>query len=104
VSPGIGRGRARVVLHPEDLARVEPGEILVVRGADPGWTVVFDRLAGLVAESGGQLSHAAVIARECRLPAIVAVSRATSLIQTGEEIVVDGTAGVIRRVATLTAG
>src|SRR5439155_7833313 len=56
VSPGVGRGQARIVRAPEDLAEVRPGEVLVARGADPGWTVVFDRLARLVTESGGQLS------------------------------------------------
>jgi phosphohistidine swiveling domain-containing protein len=98
VSPGIGRGRARVVLRPDELAQLTSGEILVVRGADPGWTVVFDRVAALVAESGGQLSHAAVVARECQLPAVVAVTGATSLIHTGDELVVDGSTGVIQRV------
>ncbi len=96
VSPGIGRGRARIILTPDDLARIQPGEVLVTRGADPGWTVVFDRLAALVTESGGQLSHAAVVARESGLPAVVAVARATQLIRAGDEVLVDGRSGVIR--------
>jgi rifampicin phosphotransferase len=95
VSPGIGRGRARVVGTPEDLAAVQPGEVLVARGADPGWTLVFDRLAALVTESGGQLSHAAVVAREFRLPAVLGVSRATEAIHTGDELVVDGATGAV---------
>jgi pyruvate,water dikinase len=96
VSPGVGRGRARVVVRPDDLAAIRPGEVLVARGADPGWTAVFDRLAAIVAESGGQLSHASVVAREYRLPAVVAVPRATRIIRTGDELVVDGTTGVIQ--------
>jgi pyruvate,water dikinase len=95
VSPGIGRGRARVVGTPEDLAAVQPGEVLVARSADPGWTLVFDRLAALVTESGGQLSHAAVVARELRLPAVLAVPGATEVIHTGDELVADGATGVI---------
>jgi phosphohistidine swiveling domain-containing protein len=97
VSPGIGRGPARVVLRPEDLTAIQPGDVLVTRGADPGWTVVFDRLAGLVTESGGQLSHAAVVAREYGLPAVVAVARATELIRSGEPLLVDGTAGLVQK-------
>jgi pyruvate,water dikinase len=96
VSPGIGRGRARVVVRPDELASVQPGEVLVTRGADPGWTVVFERLAALVTESGGQLSHAAVVAREYRLPAVLGVSGATTRIRTGDLVAVDGDAGVVR--------
>ncbi len=98
VSPGVGRGPARIVLHPDDLAAIEPGDVLVARGADPGWTPIFDRLAALVMETGGQLSHASVVAREYRLPAVVGVSRATRVIRPGENLVVDGSTGVVRRV------
>jgi pyruvate,water dikinase len=97
VSPGTGQGRARIVLRPEDLAAVRIGEVLVARGADPGWTTVFDRLAAIVSESGGQLSHASVVAREYRLPAVVAVPGATQLIRTGDELLVDGSTGVVSR-------
>lgn len=96
VSPGMGRGKARVVLRASDLARVRSGEVLVARSADPGWTAVFDRLSGLVAESGGQLSHASVVAREFQLPAVVAVPRATDLVRTGDELEVDGRNGIVR--------
>lgn len=98
VSPGIGRGKARIILHPDDLDRIEPGDVLVTRGADPGWTPVFDRLAALVMETGGQLSHASVVAREYRLPAVVGIASATNLIQSGEDLIVDGSTGVVRRV------
>jgi len=97
VSPGTGRGKARVILHPDDLDRIEPGDILVTRGADPGWTPVFDRLAALVMETGGQLSHASVVAREYRLPAVVGIDGATAIIQNGEDLFVDGSLGVVRR-------
>ncbi|MGH2458988.1 MAG: PEP-utilizing enzyme, partial [Chloroflexota bacterium] len=98
VSPGVGRGRARIVLRPDDLESVEPGDVLVARGADPGWTPVFDRLAALVMETGGQLSHASVVAREYRLPAVVGITGATRAIQPGESLVVDGSTGRVRRV------
>ncbi|HEX5416825.1 MAG TPA: PEP-utilizing enzyme, partial [Chloroflexota bacterium] len=95
VSPGVGRGRVRVISRADDLAGVRPGEILVTRGADPAWTIVFGELAGLITESGGQLSHAAVAAREYHLPAVLGVPRATEVIRTGDEVLVDGTAGQI---------
>lgn len=98
VSPGIGRGKARIILHPDDLDRIETGEVLVTRGADPGWTPVFDRLAALVMETGGQLSHASVVAREYRLPTVVGIASATDLIQPGEDLIVDGSTGIVRRV------
>jgi pyruvate,water dikinase len=99
VCPGVGRGTARVVRGPSDLTALQAGEVLVTRGADPGWTLLFDRLAALVTESGGQLSHAAVVAREYRLPAVLAVPRATDVIHTGDELVVDGATGVVTVVA-----
>ena len=102
VSPGVGRGRARIVLRPDDLESVEPGDVLIARGADPGWTPVFDRLAALVMETGGQLSHASVVAREYRLPAVVGISDATRLILPGENVVVDGSSGTVRRVGIST--
>jgi phosphohistidine swiveling domain-containing protein len=95
-SPGIGRGRARVVTVPEELEAVRDGEVLVARAADPGWTVVFDRVAALALETGGQLSHAAVVAREYRLPAVVAVAGLLDRVRTGAELIVDGTHGTIQ--------
>ena len=100
VSPGVGRGRARIVVHPDDLDAVEPGDVLVTRGADPGWTPVFDRIAALVMETGGQLSHASVVAREYRLPAVVGIPGATATIRPGEELVVDGSTGTVHRLGT----
>lgn len=99
VSPGVGRGKARVILRPDDLEEIRPGEVLVTRGADPGWTPVFDRVAALVMETGGQLSHASVVAREYRLPAVVGIAHATNLIQSGDDLVVDGSTGVVRRLS-----
>jgi pyruvate,water dikinase len=95
VSPGIARGLVRVLTTPEQLARIAPGEILVTRGADPGWTVVFGRIAGLVMEVGGQLSHGAVVAREYGLPAVVGIHGATRRLKDGQEVIVDGLAGTV---------
>ena len=76
-------GRVRVIRHPEEADSVRHGEILVARFTDPAWTPLFPRLAGLITEVGGWLSHAAIVAREHHLPAIVGVSGALGTLKTG---------------------
>jgi pyruvate,water dikinase len=71
------------------------GEILVGRSTDPSWTPLFLVAAGIVMEQGGPLSHAAIIARELRLPAVLNVGGATRRIATGTALSVDGTAGTV---------
>jgi rifampicin phosphotransferase len=95
VSPGLARGPVRIVTTPDQLDRIIAGDILVTRGADPGWTPVFGRLAGLVMEMGGQLSHGAVVAREYGLPAIAGVPGVTQRLKDGQQIIVDGLAGTV---------
>ncbi len=93
-SAGVATGTARVILDPVG-AHLEPGEILVAPSTDPGWTPLFLTAGGLVMEMGGANSHGAVVAREYGIPAVVGVANATSIIVTGDEIVVDGTAGSV---------
>jgi len=95
VSPGLAQGPARLVAGPWEFARVQTGDILVAATADPGWTPLFGKLAGLVLETGGLLSHAAVVAREYGLPAVMGVPDATRQLQDGQIVRVDGTAGVV---------
>jgi rifampicin phosphotransferase len=93
-SAGRVTGIARVVLDP-DGARIEPGEILVAPSTDPGWTPLFLTAGGLVMEMGGAMSHGAVVAREYGIPAVVGVAQATTRINTGQRICVDGGAGTV---------
>ena len=95
VSPGLAQGPARLVAGPWEFARVQAGDVLVAATADPGWTPLFGRLAGLVLETGGLLSHAAVVAREYGLPAVMGVPEATRQLQDGQIVQVDGTAGLV---------
>ncbi len=95
VSPGTARGPARVLHHAADASALRAGEILVTHSTDPAWTSAFGRAAGLVLELGSQLSHGAVVARECRLPAVANISGATQHIQDGAEILIDGRAGTV---------
>ncbi|QYN40214.1 phosphoenolpyruvate synthase [Pseudonocardia sp. DSM 110487] len=94
-SAGTVTAPARVVLDPVG-ARLEPGEILVAPSTDPGWTPLFLTAGGLVMEMGGPNSHGAVVAREYGIPAVVGVADATTRITTGDEVTLDGAAGVVR--------
>jgi pyruvate,water dikinase len=92
-SCGTVTGAARVVLTPQEASRLQPGEILVTRATDPGWTPVFSTIGGAVLEIGGLLSHGAIVAREYGIPAVVNVAGATRRIADGQQVTVDGTTG-----------
>jgi rifampicin phosphotransferase len=94
-SQGQVTGIARVIHTPQEATRLQPGEILVTRATDPGWTPVFSVISGLVLEVGGQLSHGAIVAREYGLPAVVNVAGATQKISDGDKITVDGGQGCV---------
>jgi pyruvate,water dikinase len=93
-SSGRARGTARVVLDPAT-DRLEPGEILVARSTDPGWTALFAIAGALVIERGGILSHGAIVAREFGVPAVVGVEGITRRLRGGEELLVDGDTGEV---------
>jgi len=94
-SPGTFNGVARVVESIKELSQLEDNEILITSNTDPAWTAVFSKIGGLITETGGILSHGAVISREYRIPAVTAVKGATKLFKTGEKLVIDGNEGVI---------
>jgi pyruvate,water dikinase len=98
-SPGQATGIARVVRGPEDFARVSAREVLVCTTTTPAWTPLFPSLAGLVTDSGGILSHAAVVAREYALPAVVGAEVATTVVPDGALVSVDGSTGEVRILA-----
>ncbi|MBN2009052.1 hypothetical protein JW960_06885, partial [candidate division KSB1 bacterium] len=95
VSPGNIRAQAAVVNSLADALNIEQGHIIVTRSVDPAWTSVFAKAAGLVLEVGGVLSHASIVAREFRLPAVTNVSGATRQIRDGDYVEVDGQKGTI---------
>jgi pyruvate,water dikinase len=92
-SPGHARGAAHVARTVEDAVGMAPGAILVCPFTTPAWVPVLDRVTGVVTETGGLLSHAAVICREVGVPAVLGVRRATERIPPGRAISVDGTRG-----------
>jgi pyruvate,water dikinase len=95
-SPGLIRGPARIIHTLADAGRLQPGDILVTVTTLPPWTPLFGRAAAVITESGGILSHAAIVAREYGIPAVVGVAGATNLIQDGQVIEVNGTTGTIQ--------
>jgi len=96
-SSGSYQGTARVLQSVDEVGRLERGDVLVTRFTDPGWTSSFAGLGAVVTETGGVLSHAAVIAREYGFPAVLGVSGATQTIQDGERVLVDGDNGRVVR-------
>jgi pyruvate,water dikinase len=95
VSNGTARGRVKV-LHTPDEKPLAPGEILVARATDPGWTPLFVNAAAVVLEVGGMMQHGALVAREYGKPCVVGIEDATSRLHDGDLVEVDGTGGVVR--------
>ena len=89
------RGTARVVLTNDQFGQIQPGDIIVCPSSNPSWVPVFAIAGGLVTNTGGVLSHAAVVARELGLPAVVGVADATVHIADGRLIEIDGGRGII---------
>ncbi len=94
-SSGIVEGVARVVRSVNEIGDVQPGEVLVCSVTAPSWGPVFPKIAAAVSDIGGMMSHAAIVAREYGLPAVVGTGNATSQIKTGDRVRVDGSAGTV---------
>lgn len=84
----IGQGRARIIKNIDEIHRVEPGDILISDMTDPDWEPVMKRAAAIVTNRGGRTCHAAIIARELGIPAVVGCGDATKMIQDGDEVTV----------------
>lgn len=94
-SHGVATAVARIVRSRSDFDTVRRGEIVVCPYTDPAWTPLFTIAAGVITETGGALSHAAIVAREYGIPAVLGVAGATSQIENGSRITLDGTAGSV---------
>jgi pyruvate,water dikinase len=94
-SKGIASGPARVARTLEEATAVLPGEVLVAVTTMPPWTPLFGIAAAVVTETGGPLSHCAIVAREYGTPAVVGVHSATKAIATGQLVTVDGGRGIV---------
>ena len=96
--PGIRRGPVRVVRDPAT-AMLGAGSILVAERTDPGWIMIFPAAAGLIVERGSPLSHSAIVARELGIPTIVSVEGVTAWLQDGDWVEMDGSTGIVRKLA-----
>lgn len=94
-SPGMYEGTARIITSERHFNRIRHGDVLVCPSTRPSWSVIFNSIGSIVTDSGGELSHPAIIAREHRIPAVVATGTATREIRDGERVRVDGTNGVV---------
>jgi pyruvate,water dikinase len=94
-APGCAEGPARVMHGAPDFSRIQPGDVLVAATTTPAWTPLFPSLAALVTETGGILSHGAIVAREYGIPAVVGATGATDFVPDGARVHVDGTSGTV---------
>lgn len=98
-SPGQVTGIARLVLDAADMARVRKGDVLITRATAPSYNGLLPLLSGIVTDRGGTLSHAAVVAREYGIPAVVGTGNATELIRDGARVRLDGASGTVEVLA-----
>jgi len=96
-SPGIAYGPAQIILSDQEFRKLNVGDLLVCRATNPGWTPLFAIASGVVADTGGPLSHAAIVAREYGIPAVLGTRSATLIMKAGETYLVDGTRGQVVR-------
>ena len=94
-SAGRVTGMACVLHGPEDFDQMQPGAILVAKMTTPAWTPLFAMAGGVVTDIGGPLSHGSIVAREYGIPAVLGTVAATRVIQNGQQITVDGDAGIV---------
>ena len=94
-SAGVYEGTARIVESAEQFDQVKKGDVLVCKMTSPSWVVLFTKIGGLITDSGGALSHPAVVSREFGIPAVVGTRTGTQAIKTGQRVRLNGASGVV---------
>ncbi len=94
-SPGTASGPARIVRDVSEFAKLQPGDVLVAPVTNPAWTPLFQRVVGVVVDMGGAASHAAIVAREYGVPAVMGTVNGTQQLRDGQWIQVDGSRGLV---------
>jgi len=94
-SAGVYEGPARIVESAEQFDQVKKGDVLVCKMTSPSWVVLFTKIGGLVTDSGGALSHPAVVSREFGIPAVVGTRTGTQAIKTGQRVRLNGASGLV---------
>lgn len=99
-SPGVAIGFIRIAFEPsEAVKKLQGDDILVVPSTDPSWTIYMLKAKAIITNTGGILSHAAIISRELGIPCVVGTGDATSKLIDGQKVFVDGSKGVVCIVA-----
>lgn len=94
-SPGVAEGPVRIIAGAADFGRLQPGEVLVAPYTNPSWTPLFGRAAAVIVDAGSAMSHAAIVAREYGIPAVMGTGDALSRLHDGQMVRVDGTRGFV---------
>ena len=92
-SPGIGIGAPVIILSPNEIYKIQKGDVLVAPMTDPDYVPAMKKASAIVTELGGRTSHAAIVSRELGIPAIVGADGATKILKDHKEITVNGTSG-----------
>jgi pyruvate,water dikinase len=100
---GVAEGVARVITSVTEMHTIQPGEILVCGGTTTEWTPVFGIIKACVCDTGGSLTHAAIVSREYGIPCVVGTASATKTIKTGDRVKVDGRQGTVQILASQAA-
>jgi pyruvate,water dikinase len=103
-SPGVAEGPVRIIRNASDFAKLRAGEVLVAPYTNPAWTPLFQRAAAVVVDTGGPGSHAAIVAREYGIPAVMATVEGTRRLADGERVRVDGSRGLVFGASPPTTG
>jgi rifampicin phosphotransferase len=101
-SPGIASGPARIVHDVSEFGNLLPGEVLVAPATNPAWTPLFQRAVAVVVDMGGAASHAAIVAREYGVPAVMGTFDGTKKLTNGQMIQVDGSRGLVLKTKSQT--
>lgn len=94
-SPGVGSGPVKIIRKMEDLEKIKQGDVMVTQMTNPDMVVAMQKAAAIVTDEGGITAHAAIVSREMGIPAVVGTENATSVLEDGQEITVDGTNGKV---------
>jgi pyruvate,water dikinase len=97
-SPGLAQGPAKIVHNFSEFGKLQAGDVLVAPVTNPAWTPLFQRAVAVIVDTGGLASHAAIVAREYGIPAVMGTMTGTKELQDGQQVQVDGSRGLVLRV------
>ncbi len=97
VSMGSYQGRIKRITHPSQITELQLGDIMLAPSSDPSWLPLFLKAGGVIVETGGYLSHSAIVARELAIPTVVNLPGILSILNDGDEVIIDGPTGTVIR-------